>query len=368
MVRLTWIGALALAACSTETGILVGVSGSSVEELVFQVGVAEGSDFVLDQAVSGQSRDVRGRDLRLDPYELLLRPEAPEAPPREVRVLVLGQRGGKVVSFAVMEPPQVFLVGEVLRRGLVLVGVSSSLTAGPVGRCYQARPSEKASFRLIARGDRDCDGVSPDDSPPDCDDGNSAIHPGAKEICDGKDNNCDGKLFAGTESCYALTGAATLPCREGKRSCEEGSGKPVMTACDATESSAPAPRGYCGGGKVVSRQAACTVETTGEGASAKLCAGGLPLESLGLEEPCSWSLIADGGWPLSLGGTPAPATVQGCKPVLSVPEGPVPAKGTAVLELEAHEGTSTVYTITRASFAAKPVASCSAEPIQCVVP
>jgi hypothetical protein len=34
---------------------------------------------------------------------------------------------------------------------------------------------------------------------PDCDDTNAAVHPGAMEICDGLDNNCDG-LIDGDES------------------------------------------------------------------------------------------------------------------------------------------------------------------------
>jgi hypothetical protein len=111
------------------------------------------------------------------------------------------------------------------------------------------------------------------------------------------------------------------------------------------------------------------VEATGDALSTKLCAGSIPLELLsGLQEPCLWSLISDGGWPLSLGGSKAPAGVQGCKPLLAVGDAAAPAKSTALLELEARDATTTVYTVFRVTFEAKKVATCSAAPIKCIVP
>ena len=41
--------------------------------------------------------------------------------------------------------------------------------------------------------DADGDGYTDEDG--DCDDSDSSIHIGALEICDGVDNNCDGKLM-----------------------------------------------------------------------------------------------------------------------------------------------------------------------------
>jgi len=352
---------LLLAACSSETGILVGVSGSSVEELVFEVGIAEGDDYVLDLAASGETRDVRGRDLRLDPYELLLRPENPDAPPPQLRVLVLGRRGGKTVSVAVMDPPQGFLPGEVLRRGLLLQGLSSTVTTSAPGKCFVARLSEKASFRLISRSDRDCDGVSPDDTPPDCDDNDSAIRPGAKELCDGKDNNCDGQYLKGSASCYTLV-SSDVPCREGTRTCEEKAGDPGSQACAASESSPAVPHGYCEGEKVEPQEASCTVEATSSG----LCPGSFELQPPSGSANCTWMLLSDAGWPLTLEGAKAPAAAKACKPSLALSAAAPPAKGTVVLELVA--GDPPVHTVVNAVFEAKTVTDCSAEPITCAAP
>ena len=38
-------------------------------------------------------------------------------------------------------------------------------------------------------GDPSCTGIGED-----CDDNDDTVHPGAQKICDGKDNNCDGKM------------------------------------------------------------------------------------------------------------------------------------------------------------------------------
>jgi hypothetical protein len=366
MVRLIGFAlTLLLTGCSSETGILVGVSGSSVEELVFEVAVAEGAAFVLDQGASGETRDVRGRDLRLEPYEHLLRPEDPEAPPPQLRVLVLGRRGGKIVSFAVTDPPQAFLPGSVLRRGLLLQGLSSTVTAGALGKCYQARLSEKASFRLIAASDRDCDGFSPEDTPPDCDDDDSAVHPGASERCDGKDNNCDGKLSTVTEKCYALI-VSPVPCRESTRTCNESSGIPSFSSCEPNGSSPAAPRGFCEGKSVDPIEGTCTVEVDPSG----LCPGSVPLAPIsGQPASCAWALIADGGWPLSLDGAAAPTSVASCTPSLAIAAGTPPAKGkTVVLELEATEGTSKTMTVVHATIEKKSVATCSSTPLVCAKP
>jgi len=47
--------------------------------------------------------------------------------------------------------------------------------------------------------DADADGYTADE---DCDDANSVVHPGAEEICDGVDNNCDGTIDEGVTTTF----------------------------------------------------------------------------------------------------------------------------------------------------------------------
>ena len=72
---------------------------------------------------------------------------------------------------------------------------------GPEAGRLQVRttdPSTGTSFITLAGvatasvTDEDGDGVSPADG--DCNDGNAAVYPGAEELCDGLDNDCDGRI------------------------------------------------------------------------------------------------------------------------------------------------------------------------------
>ena len=82
--------------------------------------------------------------------------------------------------------------------------------------------------------DADADGYNADE---DCDDANSVVNPGAVEICDGIDNNCDGTVDEGvTTTFYADTdgdgfGDASSP----TEACEQPSGfVPIGNDCDDT--------------------------------------------------------------------------------------------------------------------------------------
>jgi hypothetical protein len=71
--------------------------------------------------------------------------------------------------------------------------------------------------------DEDCDGYAPcktkGDTGCDCDDSDASINPGTKETCDGKDNNCDGKVDEGCVPCdidgdgYASPGTTDKTCK-----------------------------------------------------------------------------------------------------------------------------------------------------------
>ena len=54
--------------------------------------------------------------------------------------------------------------------------------------------------------DYDGDGISGWDG--DCDDNDATVYPGAVEICDGKDNNCDGQIDEGVQTTWYLDGDA----------------------------------------------------------------------------------------------------------------------------------------------------------------
>ena len=180
----TALSLLLLTACGGETGIIIAVAGPSVEELEFQVGIAQGEEVVLDSSASGTRREVRGRNLKASPYELLLLlEEGQESQPLTVRALVLGYNNDKLQYLGFTEPPQAFLQEKVLRRSLLLeqVGPNASVTAHGKG-CFRVRLKDQR-WNLLAANDRDCDGYATTDDPPDCDDQNPALNPGVQGSC-----------------------------------------------------------------------------------------------------------------------------------------------------------------------------------------
>lgn len=369
-----------LPACEAETGILVSVASraGSHDALEFQIGVLQPSgDFILDQAASGQRRDVAGRDLNASPYELMVLEERPTEPTARLRVLVLGYRGSTVRSFALTDPPQPFVRDEVVRRGLSLEALNATYrTVTAYNKtCYRVfmRVGDKDKYWYIkSKSDLDCDGYTSDGSPKDCDDADPDVNPKAAEICDGKDNNCDGKYAPSAVPCYGLDGP---DCKQGTRACDDQGGGGLKPGC--VTAGARVPQAYCdayakctgadpfgcarSAVKVI--EADCTIEQDTSG----ICGGAIKLQPPATGTSCRWEVISTGGYSIGLSdGTSAPASSSLlCAPQLVLTAGSGPAKGTVLLEFFGAAGEpSSVVKLTLSGSAA---GTCGVEPIHCNV-
>jgi hypothetical protein len=72
------------------------------------------------------------------------------------------------------------------------------LESGSGGSYYNASQGTFSSVTLSSSEDYDGDGYSGDAG--DCDDGNNHTYPGAAEVPDGQDNDCDGEVDEDTSS------------------------------------------------------------------------------------------------------------------------------------------------------------------------
>lgn len=370
------IVALCCGGCGGDTAIVLAVSGSKVDALQFELAVEQSGSYVLDEEVSGMRVDVAGRDLQAQPYELLLRePDGSVDEPLALRALVLGihHKDGKqgsseeITSIGFTEPPQKFVRGEALRRSVKLVSLDGDHKLQRSGGCYsvEIKDGDKTTtLHLASNTDRDCDGVTSDR---DCDDSDSAVYPGAPELCDGKDNNCDKKLASGDVTCYGRK-SKDGPCFLGKRSCQEAQGKSssgpcrltgdwVPTAyCDAYEScSKLADPRSCLEKKVELKKLKCKLSVQQSGAA---CSG----SSVELVPPvktqkCNWKLIDKGGFRAYI-------SQLGCNSELFVEANKTGAyQGTVIIEF--FDGTKSGW-VFEYTVSAEPVASCpSGDALSC---
>ena len=147
-------------------------------------------------------------------------------------------------------------------KGTRTITLATSLPAGKaylgifvdsdtkIAESSETNNTKAVAFEVLV--DKDKDGYAND---VDCDDNDKNINPKAKEICDKKDNNCDGKTDEGckcvdgqTQSCYAgsecvkqsdgtfkckgLCKAGTQTCKSGAWGACVGEVKPTKEVCD----------------------------------------------------------------------------------------------------------------------------------------
>jgi hypothetical protein len=185
---------------------------------------------------------------------------------------------------------------------------------------------------LHTEDDADCDGVT---APTDCNDQDQTVHAGAKELCDGKDNNCDKVLAPESQICYARDPVEPV-CREGTRLCYENQGKGQGLAPTCTPGTRRVAEAYCreyakctgvapldcmtDHVAVVNHE--CQILSVGE----KACGASQTIKPpAGDGTACRWDIIDTGGWPVEM------LNPTSCSPTF-VLRGEPPGWGPVVLE------------------------------------
>lgn len=375
------IGALLLlGACGGETGLLFAITGDAMRTLEVEVGVERNGLYVRDSRVSGLRVEVANRSLQARPYELLLRQPPDIDAPLRVRVLVLGWRaaanGGEVLASFGFSEPQRFVGGAVLRRALRLQGAPAQLQT--VAGCRVAAIGERR-LTLAPTDNLDCDAVRRGDTPPDCNDGDARVFPGAPELCDGRDTDCDGQPGPAQVPCFGRSGeGAAAACRAGTRSCEGAEGQAPAGPCVADGAAPPVSQLYCDASeacgvsvdaqrcieqRVSPTRLTCTLQVTDTGLA---CPGAAQVLSAPAEaSACEWRLIEAGAFGAGL-GTPGTLSSAQCASALVVPETlALPASDRVVAELRVEARPTRLVEL---SLTTQTVAVCEAVPLVCAPP
>ena len=230
--------------CSDDSGILVEIHG---DQLQVEVARLDTMVFVDESgATAPTDRDwgvaervaaplEAGANLAVAPYELMLRPEG-VADGAQVWISALAYDGsGAIVGFGELGP-LTFAPDLVKRYHLDLVParvVAEGCVAGDGGVVVRNDDDCDDDGFL---NDTDCDDLDPliagdtDGDPvvcdPDCDQESGAIYPGAAEVCDGVDNDCDPLSEPPPELCAVVVreGDTVTECSVGERRCNDDLG------------------------------------------------------------------------------------------------------------------------------------------------
>jgi hypothetical protein len=224
----------------------------------------------------------------------------------------------------------------------------------------------------------------------DCNDNDKTVNPAAKEICDGKDDNCDGAFYPPHEACFAAN--AGTECRIGSRSCADmppGTGYAATCTTDTTSQAAPAALcsaytscassttpltcamtklGTMTGNKVVT----CQVDFMAGGTLCANAVEGTPVPT-GANGSCSWALFTSsttqGPYTLGFlaGGTQLAATSTACDSQLSIASftGSVPQQRLVFLTLDSGPVGATTRTTYAVDLQPNLVTTCPSDALRC---
>jgi hypothetical protein len=333
--RIPLVAALiCLGACSDDTGILVEVHGEELQvpvvRLETMVIVDEGAG-APDSAAWGAAARVEatvadGLDLATDPYTVMIRPDG-VGTDAAIWVAALAYGADNVlVGYGQLDAPVAFTSDVVKRFALHL----HPATLNPEGCVVK-------DGVVVVRDTADCDGdQSPytedcDDLDPliiedldgdpvvcfgDCEPGDPTIYPGATELCNGQDDDCDESTAPPPLLCVDVVreGKTILECGVGQQVCPDdvpgtdGYG-PCFTAPVDVGTNAELCNRWADCVEAGGDLAACLVDTryrcklgVSDGGTACLPAV-TALHNFTDALKCSWRLIGgtlQGGWDLGL--------------------------------------------------------------------
>lgn len=178
-------------------------------------------------------------------------PGAPEPLPSEIELDPAKQQG--VVTVAVFPKAEWGTNVEVTAQALE--GSCAGTLVVTASTPVEVKPALTEARLTLSASDADGDGFFARPRGSDCDDGDPAVHPGAAEACNGRDDNCDGAADEGFEvglPCPAGNCTGAWACNpDGTRRCEsnvlwypdqDGDGRGQADAGGITNCAAPPGR------------------------------------------------------------------------------------------------------------------------------